>query len=220
MLRIVHKSDRTRVTSAATISVIGATELLPQEVDTPTAGPWTRALALAEANARGLAAALEAELGEIHTIEQHPSSSDSRLVLTASFRLRLIGVEDEGVGTEPAPASDDVLRYVADEYQPLYAAFRERVLAIEPPLTPVAAPLRKGTKRYEGFRLRSRNLIYASFRKRGVRLSFELPKGHGLPADQYVTRGRRDWRVVVLTSPTQLEGAVSLAADTVRAFST
>jgi hypothetical protein len=142
-------------------------------------------------------------------------------VLTASFRLRSTGIEDEGVETELAPASDDVLQYVAEEVRPLYAAFRERVLAIEPRLTPVLAPLGpKGRRRYEGFRLRSRNVIYAGFQKKGVHLSFELPKGHGRPAEDFVTRGRRDWRIVMLASPAQLEGVVSLAADTVRAFST
>jgi hypothetical protein len=111
------------------------------------------------------------------------------------------------------------VQYVVEEYRPVYSAFRERLLAIEPSLTPAPAPLRKGKRRYEGFRLRSRNIIYAGFRKHGVNLMFELPPGHGVSPDEYVTRGRRDWREVLLTGPSQLEGAVSLAEDTVRAFS-
>ena len=191
---------------------------MPHEAESPSSDPWIRALALAEANGRALAAALGVELGRMLGVEQHPASTESELVLTASFSV--VSPAREGAGpAASAPVDDDVVQYIVEAYRPVYSAFRERVLAIEPSLTPAPAPLRKGKRRYEGFRQGSRNIIYAGFRKRGVNLMFELPPGHGVSPDEYVTRGRRDWREVLLTGPSQLEGAVSLAEDTVRAFS-
>ncbi len=201
------------------LRVIGTTELLPSEVHSPSFDPWRRALAIAEAQGRVLAAGLRADLGGIQEIEQLPSS-DSELVVGVTFRLARDGRPSEMEPETAVEPTDDILDHVPEQHRALYASFREQVLGLDAKLLAAPAPLRKGKRRYEGFRLRSRRIIYAGFRARGVRLMFELPKAHGLAAEEFVTRGRRDWRLVMLTSPNQLKGAVSLAEDTVRAFKT
>jgi len=172
-------------------------------------------MAVAEAKGRVLAAGLGVELGSITSIEQLPSP-DSDLVIAVTFRLASDLPSEE---PERAPVPDgDILDHVPEAYRGLYASFRQRVLGLDPNVSAAPAPLRKGKRRYEGIRLGSRRIIHAGFRRRGIHLMFELPQGHGLAPEEFVTRGRRDWRIVMLDSPNQLNGAVSLAEDTVRAF--
>jgi hypothetical protein len=199
------------------LRVIGKTELLPSEVSLPSFDPWSRAIAVAEAKARLLAAGLGVELGAIAEIGEVRSPDDA-LVVSVSFRLAGEGYRSYTESESVAEPRDDILDYVPEEYRALYATLRSRVLGLDDQLRTAPAPLRKGKRRYEGFRLDARRIIYAEFRGRGIRLMFELPAGHGLAQEEFVTRGRRDWRLVMLTSSNQLEGAVALASDTVKAF--
>ena len=217
MLRDMPADGAAALNPDSLLRVIGATEVLASETGSPSFDPWGRAMAAAEAKGRVLAAGLGAELGRIKEIEQLPSS-DSSLLLAVTFQLAGDRGPSETEAAGAAEPTGDILDHVPEEYRDLYASFREGVLGLDAGLLAAPAPLRKGKRRYEGFRLRSRGVIYAEFRKRGIRLTFELPKGHGLASDEFVTRGRRDWREVTLNSPTQLNGAVSLAEDTVRAF--
>jgi hypothetical protein len=177
-------------------------------------------LAHAEANARILAALLGSDLGTVRSVEQvNPASEEAALVVAVTYSLLVdAGIEGDQDPSEASVTTSDIMEFVPEEHRPLYAAFRERVMALDPEISSAPAPVRSGRRRYEGFRVRGRNVIYAGFRRHEVRLSFELPEGHGLAPDEFVTRGRRDWRVVMLTSPHQLDGAVALAKDTVTAF--
>jgi hypothetical protein len=119
-----------------------------------------------------------------------------------------------------AEGSGDVLQSVPPDFRELYSEFRSRLLSEHTSLRPRAGPInKKGLIRYEGFAIGARNRIYAGFRRRGIKLSFELPKDHDVPSAEYVTRGRRDWRDLLLDRPSQLEGALLLAKDTIDGFS-
>ena len=150
------------------LRVIGTTELLPSEARSPSFEPWGRALALAEANGRVLAAGLGADLGGILEIEQLPSS-DSELVVGVTFRLASEGRPSEVKPASAAEPTDDILDHVPEQHRALYASFRQQVLGLNAELHAAPAPLSKaGKRRYEGFRFRSRRIIYASFQARGI----------------------------------------------------
>jgi hypothetical protein len=119
----------------------------------------------------------------------------------------------------PGPrGTADVIDFVAETVRPAYAAFRERLLALDPVLRSSPAPLRNGQRRYEGFNRGGRNIIYAGFRRNSVRLQFELPEGHGAPAEEVARHGAREFRIVDLTTPTQVGGAIELARETLESI--
>jgi hypothetical protein len=207
--------------SEQVVVTLGSTPIIEGEDPAiPDAAVWHRALEDAQAKARTLAIAAHHELGALVKVEEIDTSTKG------TERLLIVRVTHDwsmqsGVGAEQplgAKLEDDILKYVEEELRPIYGAFRTQLLASEPRLSAAAAPLRNGRRRYEGFRLRSRRIIYAGFQRKGVRLMFELPDDHGLPLGEFARRGRRDWREVLLTSMHQLEGALLLARDTVRAF--
>jgi hypothetical protein len=164
------------------------------------------------------------DLLEVEEIRDSSATLDSVVALVrVTYALERIdpgGARDlVAAGIPGSSSAEDLLEYVTDEYRGLYGEYRRRLLEGHPELSSRPAPLRRGRRRYEGFRLGGRNVIYASFKQHGVRLMFELPKGHGLPESEFETRGRRDWRALLLDSPYQLEGALLLAEDTIDAFS-
>lgn len=198
------------------VTVEGSTELLPFELDAPSSDAWKRALLHAAARAGSLAVTLGAELGEVVAVEERVSASAKpELRLAVTYALLRGAQVRAGEGAEGSDfGSDDILDYVEEEVRPLYAAFRSQLLEIDPTLKPRPAPLRKGKRRYEGFRRGGRGVIYAGFRRRGVRLQFELPEGHGVPRSEVIHHGRREFRVLLLTSATQVAGAIELARET------
>jgi hypothetical protein len=217
MLRVMPTDGGSQLSPGALLRVIGTTDMLPSEKTSASGDPWIRALALADAHGRVLASSLGSELGRIQEIVQLPSP-DSALVVQVTYLL----AENTREAKESAGPADDILKYVPEQHRALYASFREQVLSLDPHLEPAPAPLRKGRRRYEGFRMGPRRIIYAGFRAKGISLKFELPKGQGHDpvGDDIEIHGKRSWRVVLLTSSNQLKGAVSLAEDTARAFKT
>lgn len=202
-----------------TITAIGMTPVVQGEDADTELGMWERALAHAEARARKIAAASSLELGPLSAVEEitNPDGREDHIALRVTY---MTGSAREHAKELVSSDRDDdsILEHVDVEVRPIYAKFRERLLESEPTLTVRAAPLRKGKRRYEGFRVQSRNVIYAEPRKGRVRLKFELPEGHALPIDEFVRNGGHDWRIVHLSSERQLEGALLLAQETVGRF--
>jgi hypothetical protein len=193
------------VEDAIRIAAIGTTQIAAGEDADAELGLWERALAHADARARKIAAVSGLELGKITAIEEDLSRDEgsNQLVLRVTYSLN---ASSSGRAKEPAskgaPEDDDgsILPHVDVDVRPVYDEFRQRLLEAEPRLRAAAAPLRKGKRRYEGFRVQSRNVIYAEPRKGAVRLKFELPEGHALSPDEFVRNHGHDWRIVFLSS--------------------
>jgi hypothetical protein len=96
-----------------------------------------------------------------------------------------------------------------------YEDFRSAVLELSPEIESRPAPVRNGVRRYEGFFFRRRNVIYAHFGARGVRLQFELPPDHDVPRTQVVRSGERDFRRYDLREVGDLDTATRLARETI-----
>jgi hypothetical protein len=205
--------------NVGTLTVEGTTELLPFEVDSPSSDAWTRALTHAAARGRTLAAALDDQLGPVLAVEERPGRArvpELRLAVTYALAVRP-ATPTGGTDEDREGGTDDVLDHVHDAVRPAYAAFRTQLLGLDPTMRTSPAPLREGKRRYEGFNRGGRNLIYAGFRQGGIRLQFELPDGHGVPADEVIRHGTREYQVVMLTSATQVGGAIELARETIEA---
>jgi hypothetical protein len=201
------------------LTVEGTTELLPFEVDSPSSDAWMRALTHAEARGRTLAAALDDQLGSVLGVEERPGRAgvpELRLAVTYALAAGPAS-PTSSIDGERMGGTDDVLNHVHDAVRPAYAAFRAQLLALDPTLRSSPAPLRDGRRRYEGFNRGGRNLIYAGFRRGGIRIQFELPDGHSASADEIVRNGTREYRVLMLTSATQVGGAIELARETLEA---
>lgn len=207
------------------ITTFGSTLLVGDEtIDTPGRDAWDRALAHAEAKARTIAAAAGMDLGSLVEVEEIAGNEGATtgVLVRATFSsdTERAEVASEGAGeTARLPVGpDDILDSVVDYLRPVYARFREGVLALSPELRPAPSPLKNGKRRYEGFRMKGRNVIYAGFRTNRIHLRFEIPAGHGLAPEDFITQGGRDWRLVDLTSANQIDGALLLARDTVIGF--
>ena len=214
----VRRDSIDNMSDPRTITTIGWTEIAEgEDPDVPDSAAWHRAAEHAAAKARLLAAATKSELGGLISSEEVPAdalANPARLVLRMTYGLQYVAGERDRGGE----ADESILDYVQIDLRPLYDGFRSRVLESEPRLVAAPAPLRNGKRRYEGFRLGSRGIMFASFRRRDIQLNFQLPEGHGLPPDEFVTRGKRDWRIIDLASDRQLDGAILMAEDTIRAF--
>jgi hypothetical protein len=199
-----------------TITVVGATDIAPgEETDPPGIHAWERILAHAEAKARRIAAALRSDLGDLASVEEVLSESSEAACLRVTYRL-VSGEQYQASSSAEVlgEESTSILDFVEPPFRPAYAEFRERLLQEDPRLEARAGPLRKGKRRYEGFRVATRNIIYAGFRKKGVRLLFEVPTEQDVPQDELLLMSGRTWRKVILTSVNQVEGALLLARDT------
>jgi hypothetical protein len=197
------------------VTVEGTTELLPFEADAPSSDAWARALTHAAARGRTLATALGDELGQVLAVEERPGQRETaELRLAVTYALGSGGVEQIAIGHQRALPADEVMDYVDDTVRPAYAAFRQQLLASEPALRSSPAPLRNGKRRYEGFGRGGRNVIYAGFRRGRVKLQLELPREHDVPPEEVIRHGKREFRIVMLTSTTQVGGAIELARET------
>jgi hypothetical protein len=160
-----------------TITAIGMTPVVQGEDADTELGMWERALAHAEARARKIAAASGLELGPLSAVEEitSPHGGEDHIALRVTYMTGSAREQPKELVSSDQD-DDSILEHVDAEVRPIYARFRQRLLEVEPRLRATAAPLRKGKRRYEGFRVRSRNIVYAGFRRGAVRLMCAPPE--------------------------------------------
>jgi hypothetical protein len=82
-------------------------------------------------------------------------------------------------------------------------------------ITSRPAPLRDGNRRYEGFAIAGRNIVYAHIRKSMILIDFNLPAQAGYPQARVRHGGGREWFAIPVTSENDFETALELATLTV-----